>query len=89
MWIKREEYKRLKHIEEETEFIRSFVERYDKNVIGHYKDYVIMWNTVYDLILGIGEENRKEKQEMDDKIKSLEAELAWYKAKYYEAKREQ
>lgn len=88
MWISKSEYEELKckatvakDIEVEAATFRSILKNIKENVTCIYDDFIIVtrdaWQEISDKYILT-----------DDKIKDMEAELAWYKTKYHEMKNE-
>lgn len=83
MWISKNEYEELKRkamdITVEAAMFRSILKDIKENVTSIYDDFIIItrdaWQEISDKYILI-----------DDKIKDMEAELAWYKTKYHEMK---
>jgi hypothetical protein len=83
MWINRAEYERLKSTAENNEYDANMFRRLiqdikEKKSILH-SDFIIVsfdvWNELTDKF-----------QSEEDKVKDIQAELEWYKVKYYEMK---
>lgn len=83
MWINKEEYEYLNRIAENNEvdamLFRDLVRYIKEKKTVFYCDFVMMNRDTWDEI-----SNKYNTSE--DRVKDIEAELAWYKMKYHEMK---
>lgn len=87
MWISRAEYERLSNRasknEHDVKMYRDLFTLSNKNDMRIYHDFVIVG---YDYFKDLLTKQLAEKNEKEDEIKDLQAELEWYKVKYHEMK---
>lgn len=83
MWIKKSEYENLKSIaknnEHDADMFRSLIKNIKEKKTVTHRDFVLMSYDVWNRCVN-------NFQSESDKVKDIQAELEWYKVKYYEMK---
>lgn len=79
MWVNKREYELTKRMAEDNEhdanLFRNLLYALRENKIMHHSEFVIMGTEAYETLCGEA-----------CKYKEIQAELEWYKVKYYEMK---
>ncbi len=83
MWVNRKKYETLENTAKDNEYdakmFRDLVKCIKEKKTVLYCDFVMMSRDTWDEVLN-------KYNTSDDRVKDIEAELAWYKTKYYEMK---
>ena len=83
MWLKKETYEELKRTaksnEKDAHSFRRLMSLTQGESIVLDKDFIVMKREVFNRFI-------KTKNDAEDKLKDVQAELAWYKVKYQEMK---